>query len=292
MPMRTIALFLLPLLLLPACSPTEEPDAPEEEAAVPDAPPSPAEFQGEADEELVGMEKKQYTVGDVEQTVFVNMTVAQESLAPNVGPNRLEDKQDRIKFLEISVAPPYPESLWLKPVLQSKNDFSTTQAVIRIDIVREQDGEVLAEFDRVLHARGTHRKEYELEPVDVMQGLENPPEVMVVKVDTEAVLVYEDLAVDEIDPTTYTGERLHTTDFDFGTVARIEFLGQEDVEVAPPAIPAPGPDTEPPTEPKQETAPSPEAASDDEAAAPPEAEEGAADAADAPAEGEAAGAEE
>jgi hypothetical protein len=209
------ASILTAMVLLPACNPPApvEVYTPEGEVRTPDGPSAP--------EDLPLVQQSGLNIGDLEQTVHLNIVLSERSEATNITVAPLTDRLDRIQLLRIIVEPPYPESLWLQPVVDSNNDFSEQPAIFRG--VYRRNNVALDSFAQVLGER--RRNEYPQPPIDILSGLPGTPDSLLLEVDLEGVLYpagYEAGAIE--DPARATSDTMSTAMY--GTTVRVEFVGR------------------------------------------------------------------
>ncbi len=164
---------------------------------------------------------KELKVGDVEQTVTINMSLSQRSQARNITEEVLADKLERVRLLTININPPFPNSLWLDTVVKAKNDFHYTPVVLRGSYLRNEK-ESLGDIKLVL--AGRFSDDYNLQPIDVLAGLEQVPETMLISMDLEALLMPPgtDPAAIKPDTATTPPERI-TRAMYYKTAVRINF---------------------------------------------------------------------
>jgi hypothetical protein len=170
---------------------------------------------------------KALDIGDVEQTTALNITLSDRSTASNVQVEQmLESKLDRVALLTITVTPPYPEQLWLSPMLKTREGFDENPVVWRGEFIR--DGEVVIdEFALLLNER--FHKEYPLPDFDALAGLDTVPESMLIEVRPEALLFPPDTDAGTIDPDTANLDdpaRRATYGALYTTTVRIAFEGE------------------------------------------------------------------
>lgn len=170
---------------------------------------------------------KALDIGDVEQTTALNITLSDRSTASNVQVEQmLESKLDRVALLTITVTPPYPEQLWLSPMLKTREGFDENPVVWRGEFVR--DGEVVIdEFALLLNER--FHKEYPLPDFDALAGLDTVPGSMLIEVRPEAMLFPPDTDAATIDPDTANLDdpaRRATYGALYTTTVRIAFEGE------------------------------------------------------------------
>ena len=137
-------------------------------------------------------------IGDLEQAVLIEASVAQRSEAPNIESTPLVDPTNRMSMLTIDVAPPYPEELWLNIKIKSRRSFPKNPGVLRIAI---KDGDqVLDTFASVIGKTSTPTvTEHQ---VNALAARDTIPETMLVTIEVEALLMPEGTDPDTIDPTT------------------------------------------------------------------------------------------
>jgi hypothetical protein len=213
--MPVIAVLTLGVLTACEAPAPVEVYTPEGEVRMPD---EPAET-----EELPMVQAGGLNIGDLEQTVHLNIVLSERSQATNIRVQELTDRLDRVQLLTVLVAPPYPESLWLQPVVDSNNDFSEQPAIFRG--VYRRNNVALDSFAQVLSER--RRNEYPMPPIDVLAGLSGVPDGLLLEVDLEGVLFprgYDPAAI--ADPAEATSDAVTTALY--ATTVRVEFLGRDD----------------------------------------------------------------
>lgn len=158
-------------------------------------------------------------IGDVEAGVRLEGILAERSQASNVEEERFETRKGDLMSTTITVRPPFPESLWLTFRVNASRGFRTAPVALRAKILVEE--EERGGFTAVLDAEAA-RSVYE-KTVDVLAGLEGPPETMLAYAQAEAVLLPEGTEAAMVAPATATGppERCATIT---GNPVRINFV--------------------------------------------------------------------
>lgn len=138
-------------------------------------------------------EPQPLTIGDVESKVFMVADVAETSQGPNIEVDTLESRNERVQLRTINVAAPHPESLVIEFHLVSEQNFPDNPVAILGRIMR--DDEAIGDFEAVLGAEAVRRLAVNPEELpslyyyfDVLEGLDDIPETMLVVADLDAKL--------------------------------------------------------------------------------------------------------
>ena len=226
--MRHIAVVFAAITLLTACG---SPVAP--------APPSDNSVQGSgagagpASSSTQGVVAK--NIGDVEQTVFVNLKLAERSRSPRILQEAKADALERVRLLTLDLLPPFPEELWLDAECQCREKYDDTPVVVRgtylIDgrATEEKISIVLAKHSEQTHA---------LPSVELMRLIGPPPDSVLVTLDLEGLLMPMGTDPATIDPWTAKTTPDRTSRAVLGTTVRINFQEAGLGEPAGPAGPA------------------------------------------------------
>lgn len=204
-----------------------------------------------------------FNVGDMEQVIHVNLRLLDQSETPAVAVSIREDPLDRVRRLDISVDPPFPEKLWLEISVQIRELFKETPIVLRGKLLADEKREI-GTIAVVL--TGERRGDYVLEPVNVLGGLDDLPDSMLITLDLEGLLMPAGTDPATIDPTTATTDPDRMSHAMTSTVVRLEFRKGNATETPAGAQP----------EPEGSAAPGTEPASSEESAATGQPDEGSA----------------
>ncbi|GMW03805.1 MAG: hypothetical protein AMXMBFR84_49390 [Candidatus Hydrogenedentota bacterium] len=176
-------------------------------------------------------------VGDVEQTIWLEGRVASESKAANVKETELEtDQFNRLALLTIDIAPPVPKELWLNYIVETNQRFATEPVALRAKAMR--DNVELGSMSGVLGKDAT--KNTITMRVNAFQGLTEFPGTMLIKLDSESIILKAGTDETTVDAATVTSDRM-TKAMKFNPV-RINILEEQPnaVSAAPP-VDAPAP---------------------------------------------------
>ncbi len=235
-------------------------------ACDPGAPPDPREIEEAQDPDRELGAAATLNVGDVEAQVWVEGTLDPEFDDPNVEVIERVDQRQRRNLVEITVAPPYPDELWLLYETTAVRTFPDTPAVIRTRILR--DGEEIGRIAGVFGAEA-HLADYSTR-VDALEGLDEIPDRLLITTEGESLLMPAGTETEELDPWEATTQPGRRSNFVYCNPIRIEFLEAEE------DTPEDTPDAEADEEPEEEPAPDEEPQLDGD-----EEDEGPADAAEA-----------
>jgi hypothetical protein len=180
--------------------------------------------------------------GDVEQTIFLNITLAPQSRTPNIVIDEKADRRDMIRFSEIVVHPPHPEELVFDVLLMCRNNFTNQPVVLRGSYVVDGETEV-GSLNYVLS--GVNNTDYPMGSFS-MPGRAAPASVLLT-LDAEASLTEQDTRPEAVNPDTFSAPDGMRTRALNSTAIRIEFVTEPAPErtienAQPPAFPAGGMD--------------------------------------------------
>jgi hypothetical protein len=175
--------------------------------------------------------------GDVEQTIFFNITLAPQSRAANIVIDEKADRRDMIRFSEIVVHPPHPAELVFDVLLMCRNNFTNQPVVLRGQYVVDGEAEV-GSLKYVLS--GVNNTDYPMGSFTV-PGLAAPASVLLT-LDAEASLTEQDTRPEGVDPDTFTAPEEMRTRALNSTAVRIDFVNEPAPErpveeEQPPAFP-------------------------------------------------------
>jgi hypothetical protein len=212
--MRKWVFVLTLLAALGACKPPPLDVEPE------DAPPESALPSDElaAEPEL--------NIGDVEQGIDVEASLAPESKSAQIVATQLTDKMGRVKILRLEVSPPYPRELWLDYKVNARRNFVERPAVLRGRMLADGKRE-LASFALVLGSKAT-RNTFSTR-INALEGVEAMPETLGIHVEAEALLLPEGTDEATIDPATASSDE--TSGAVYQTAVRINFAQLESTPV-------------------------------------------------------------
>ena len=212
--LRFIPIVLASLIVF-GCTPPEAPDP------VPDdiEPTSVIDVSPEG----IMAEHTELDIGDVEQTIHFNITLAPGSRARNIQVDSRSDALNRIRLTTVTIEPPFPDELVFDVTLQCRNQFGTTPVVLRGQYV--VNDEPVADIRYVL-GENSHR-DHPLGKVEVMQALDTLPDSALFSLDVEALLMPRGTDPESLDPEeASTSPERRSTAITFNPV-RIEFVGME-----------------------------------------------------------------
>jgi hypothetical protein len=204
-------------LLAVACTPREKDERPVEhpKAVAPNAtsstPATPAIISGSL----------AYNIGDVEQGVHLQATIADESKAPNIDVKELADSNKLIRTSTLTVSSPLPEHLWLKFFISLDKMGPEAPVVLRGEIgIGEKGEKVIKPFKYVILKRMSSG-ENEIK-IDIIPALEGNPDSILVGSKAEAILLPANTDFKTVNPDTVTGTP-ETTATLYSNPLRIKF---------------------------------------------------------------------
>jgi len=158
----------------------------------------------------------------VEHALHLTGALAPQSEAANVTADEMVSARSFVNLTTITVAPPYPEALWVTFRVKSTANFPDAPVALRTRIHIDQ--EVVDTFSMVLGADAT--KTSKEQAIDVLAHVAAAPETMLVHARADAVLLPEGTDPASVDPDTVTAPPERT-----GTVmsnpVRINFVSGE-----------------------------------------------------------------
>ncbi len=227
--MKRVVLFSLAVLVISACKPQK--------------PWSPYDNTGTA---ATGAEPKTATsvddqfnanIGDVEQAVYINGVIGNESAGPNVVVTELRDRNKRLMKSEVILKEPYPQSLWADYDIKCSRNFMSAPVVLRARIL--VNDKVAASFSEVLGTQAS--KSHVTAKVDLLKPFEgNIPETFLAKVEGDLYLMPDGTDENKVNPETATAD-IHSKAV-YSTLIRVNLQkpGTEPSAPAAAATPAPG----------------------------------------------------
>jgi len=149
-------------------------------------------------------EENAIDVGDVEQAIRIVGILSDISKSDDVIENIIMDGRDRIRVVNIEVNPPNPDTLWLGIRVDCTREFIERPVVLDTSVL--VDGKVMDSFTVILAAQA--QKNHFQRDVEVLFGLDEIPETMLVTMESEALLLPEGTDLEVIDPYSVTeGQR-------------------------------------------------------------------------------------
>jgi hypothetical protein len=203
MPFHRLTVFAWAILvaMLPACD-TSNTQATSAETMVAD---TMAEGQAPVDPTVMEIaDENAIDIGDVEQGVRIIGLLTATSTSENIVQTVIRDKRDRITLVNITVNPPNPGTLWIGVRMACTRDFVERPVVLDTKVL--VDGRLMDTFTAVL-AEGAQENRMQRN-VEVLFGLDEIPETMLVSMESEALLLPEGTDITTIDPYSITeGQR-------------------------------------------------------------------------------------
>ncbi|MBI5094255.1 MAG: hypothetical protein HZB26_17675 [Candidatus Hydrogenedentes bacterium] len=194
--MKPLALALVVTCALVACAPRQQNEAPAQPKAV--TPNAPASRPGGTPVIKTALN---YNIGDVEQCVHLQMTLADESKAANVEVKELTRSNKLINSSTITVSPPFPEHLWVRLFVVLDNKGPEAPVVLRGSVALGEKGEkVIQPFKCVSFLRN----EIAETKIDIMPHLEGTPESVFVGIKADALLLPAGTDAASVNPDTAT----------------------------------------------------------------------------------------
>jgi len=204
----------LAFLVVFGCTPPEVPDP------VPDDIETPSVI--DVSPEGIMEEQTELDIGDVEQTIHFNVTLASESRGRNIQVDSRSDALNRIRLTTVTIEPPYPDELFFDVTLQCRNQFDNTPVVLRGEYMVD---DVPVGDIRYILGENSHR-DHSMGKVEVMQALDTYPESALLSLDVEALLMPRGTSPQVLDPEqASTSPERRSTAITFNPV-RIEFVGR------------------------------------------------------------------
>lgn len=171
----------------------------------PDSEEEPQSTSSSAEEEQLPL-----TIGDVESQVYMTADIAEDAQGSNVEIDTLRSRNERVQLKTVTITPPFPDSLICSFHLASEQNFPDNPVAILGRVLR--DDEEIGEFEAVLGAKAVRRRmldddkdlpslEYHF---DVLEGLEEVPETMLVLAEMDAKLTPTGTEEEGLDPATVT----------------------------------------------------------------------------------------
>ncbi len=172
---------------VPAASPVEP--------AVPQAPPMPQQ-----------PETPPIDIGDVDSGVFIRGVLAPESQSETTTVEYIETMRGTLSLTTITVKEPFPAQLFVRFELKSKRNFETQPVVVRARAYRGDNEAVGEVYACVLGSTAMQPQGPDNTPfthaytVNVLEGLDAPPETMLVHGRADAWLMPKGTVESLIDP--------------------------------------------------------------------------------------------
>lgn len=202
---------------LPA-SPVERADDAAPDAAAPQAPVVQSAATREKD------------IGDLEQTVYVNLRLSRISMAPNVREDVKADGLERVRLVTLDVEPPFPDRLLLDIILSVREPFAHHPAIVRGAFVLNKEREIQP-FAAIIN--NEQRDDLLVGSLDIMQALNGIPESALITLEAEGILLKPGADTVLLDPMRVTADSANTTTAMQGTTIRVNFHGAADAPQAP-----------------------------------------------------------
>lgn len=238
--MKTFCVPILIAVLLCSCLPSGQ--TPSNNQA-----PSPSAKPSESSAAPAPVKPVPKNIGDVEQTVFINVKVADKSKSPKVLEETKADALDRARLLTLDILPPFPEELWLDVECQCRENYDEAPVVIRGNFAI--DGKPTPEGLSIVLGERSNQT-HPLPPVEVMHLIGNPPpETVLISLNLEGLLLPVGTDPASVNPLTAETTPDRTSRAVLGTAVRINFRKEG---FGKPVAPSPGPPLNESGEPKTE----------------------------------------
>ncbi|MBI2433824.1 MAG: hypothetical protein HYV26_13235 [Candidatus Hydrogenedentes bacterium] len=228
--MRKVVLFGAAVLVLCGCQPKERAEPQETKAVT--APGTAGKPGGAGPSTAISTLKD---VGDVEQEISISGKLAEQSVSAQIQEETLTNIREAVTMDTITVQPPFPKELWVEFKIRGAAGYGPQPVVLRGTVLREN--EPIGEFKTIIgkYARAARLPEGVTPPqlvfqFNVLEGIETPPETMLVFAEADALLMPLDTPEESIDPATATADEAQRTQIRSNPV-RINFAAT----TAPPA---------------------------------------------------------
>jgi len=191
--MKRLLLLTLSLLLLHACKPEK--------------PWSPAEDKNGGENPLLNAAVNtalpiSIDIGDAEQGVYLEATIAPESLADNVKQDKIKSGRDRLAIVNVKVTPPVPDKLWATYAIKCTRDFAERPVVLRARIMVE--GKPVGSIEALL-GKVARRSAFATN-VDLLSKFDKVPASFLATIDGELILLPEGTDESTVNPETATSD--------------------------------------------------------------------------------------
>lgn len=169
-------------------------------------------------------------IGDLEQTVYVNLRLSRISMAPNIREDAKADGLERIRLVTLDVEPPFPDQLLLDIVLSIREPFAHHPAIVRGAFVLDEEREIQP-FAAIVN--NEQRDDLLVGSLDIMQAVNGIPESALITLEAEGILLKPGADTVLLDPMRVTADSASTTTAMQGTTIRVNFHGAADAPQAP-----------------------------------------------------------
>jgi hypothetical protein len=226
--MKRVVVLLLAVLALTACKP-QKPWSPY------DAKSDPAAGDGQ-NAPKSPLDQVDANIGDVEQAIYVDGVIAQESAGPNVAVTEVRDRNKRLLKSEVILKEPYPQSLWADYEIKSTRNFMSAPVVLRAKIM--VNDKVAGTFSEVLGTQAVKTKV--TAKIDLLKPFEgNVPETFLAKIDGDLYLMPNGTDENKVNPETATAD-IHSKAM-YASLIRATLQKPGSVPEEPVPAPAPAP---------------------------------------------------
>lgn len=186
-----------------------------------------------------GTGKPPVNIGDVEQAVQIQVTLATEPLPPNYVQELMMDPRKDLNLARVTVSPPLPDALPVKVAITSRRGFPTTPVVLRLKAYADE--REVGSYTAVLGKEADQNNL--IWTVDPLAGVPGLPDSLLVLVKGEALLMPEGTDPATVDPATATVPPERHTSTVLSNPLRVTFeKGAASGGPAAPATPAPAPE--------------------------------------------------
>ena len=169
-------------------------------------------------------------IGDLEQTVYVNLRLSRISMTPNVREDAKADGLERIRLVTLDVEPPFPDQLLLDIILSIREPFAHHPAIVRGAFVLDAEREIQP-FAAIVN--NEQRDDLLVGSLDIMQAVNGIPESALITLEAEGILLRPGADTVLLDPMRVTADPASTTTAMQGTTIRVNFHGAADAPQAP-----------------------------------------------------------
>lgn len=202
--MKYAALLLTTALIFAGCGGSESAPAPEtrEAAATVDR--------------AAALPAKAKTIGDLEAEVDFELTLDEETAPPGVTMESLRSQRKKLNMVTVTVPGARPDALWLSIDLGTRLSFPERPVVASGRLIRDLENgqeETLFTFETIFDenaSRSARREEGDYPPqhfrAEVLQGLEEMPETMLVYAEMDVVITPRNVDPAGVDPAADKGD--------------------------------------------------------------------------------------
>ncbi len=207
----SFVIFLFCIVIFISCTPKSEP--PTGETSLGDAKP-----EANAPTAVKPVPKN---IGDVEQTIFINVKVSDKSKTPKIIEESKADALERCRLLTLDVLPPFPEELWLDVECQCRDNYDEAPVVIRGTFML--DNQPTTEGISIVLGERSNQT-HPLPPIEVMRLVGSPlPDTVLLRLDIEGLLMPLGTDPNTINPLTADTTPDRKSKAVLGTAVRINF---------------------------------------------------------------------